>query len=309
MIRNIASFPCHKTLKHAAIFVNMNKKFVEKWKESPVKYAYNPLVPGASKHVWDTLSGGMVDDSDKKAWDFNFLEWIVKVLVLVMVGLSDRPEEWTEEQYVSFVDDAKKAIYEVFTDNVYVTSDGTQFKVNLVGIMKSGWFNTISGNSLGQVICHVMSLMMMGYSAEEIQRDFVFMAGGDDVLQRFPKNFDREKYFSMMKNLGIVVTERKTHASMEGVEFFSNKFTKKDGVVQTIPVRFSKHVLTLLYTDEKNLAQTIQSHLTNYCFSSRHFTWFAKLWNLKAKERPDLFKDWTLPTRDSIRFRVLGMSS
>jgi len=174
--------------------------------------------------------------------------------------------------------------------------------------MKSGWFLTIVFNTFSQLALHVLACFRMGLTYDQMtSSEFNFAAGGDDVLNNFPNDFNLEEYFSILRNMGIDVKDFRQLNGMENAEFFSSTFHLVDGVVQTKPVRFTKHIYMLAMVAEKDIAQSLLSQMTNYCFSPAHFFLFKKMWDKLVQERPDLVGEFKFLTRLHICNRVLGL--
>jgi hypothetical protein len=308
MLRLIFSMPTHKLLKNIAIFKPFLMACKKGWKRSPMKYMFSPLVPGDAAHIWRVFAGKTVFECDKSNWDFNLLPWIREVVEEVVVRLIDFPTSWDEAQCVQFVRDVRGVFKEVFDNCVYVTSDGTEYHVKFSGIMKSGWYLTISINSFCQFAIHCMTAFRSGWTESDLDDDEnAFGSGGDDVLQNFRKDVNVQEYLSNMNLLGVHIKEHKLLNGMEGAEFYSNVFSRVGGAVHTVPVRFTKHVYSLGLVKDEHLASALVNHMKNYCFSPKHFYLFKKMFDRLREVRPDLIGSAVFHSREWLCNEVLGV--
>ncbi len=306
MPRGIANLPLHVTVKHASIFKNLAFALVRTWKETPIKYAYTPAKPGHIEHLKEVLPGKVVE-SDKSNWDFNFLPWIAQATCGVVQNLAIRPQGWTEEQLNDYKDDVKEAFDQVFNKSVYRTSNGTVVRMNIDGIMKSGWFMTISANSIAQVVVHVMACMMLGMSDEEILA-LPIVAGGDDVNQNLD-GVDLKAYTEALEKIGVP-TEVETRESLESSEYFSRDIRRgPDGLFQFFPKRFTKHVENLKTVKRADLAGALRSHMEEYRHSPRHFDFWMQIYHELREKYPDEFQIKYLRERQELLAEQYGLEA
>jgi len=282
MLRIITGLPLHKMVKHQALFRELNEAMVDNWKNSPIVYPFSPLVPGDTPHLFKRFHGRTVNESDKTNWDFNYFPYIYRIACKIVQGLAVKPATWSQEQFNEYLQDVSGAFTEMYVNSRYRLSNGKIVTPAFDGIMKSGWYLTITCNSLAQLILDILCKIRMGFSDDEIcSPTFQIIVGGDDVLQSFPVGFNQQEYFAQMGLLGIdlKMNEIKNHKSMDGAEFFSNRFElTRSGVVNTHPVRMAKHVYGLTTTKQKDLADALISHMANHVFSARHFKFFEDMY-------------------------------
>jgi hypothetical protein len=173
--------------------------------------------------------------------------------------------------------------------------------------MKSGWLLTIFVNSLSQVIVDVLIKMRMGLTDEQIlASDMRLIAGGDDTLQTFPETFDVSAYYVKAKELGVVLEEFVVHKSFHGCSFFSTKFMNRGGIWEYYPLRFTKHIAKLKTTKLDDLACALSSHMINYCWDVKRFTFFEKMYMKLRKDNPLLFPLTFLKSRQYLQFKSKG---
>jgi len=208
---------------------------------------------------------------------------------MVICDLVVKPAEWSDSDLEQYLADVRNAIDEVSTDSVYRCSSGRRFQMKVAGIMKSGWVGTILANSMSQIFVHLLALVRMGYSDEQILSPaFNMMAGGDDTLQTIPDDFDVDRYLREHAILGIKITEHQVHNCMEGAEYFSTKLNLVKGVITFRPCRFTKHIYSLLNTNLTYLGQALVSHMNNYCWDYDKFAVFKKIYEKFRADHPEL---------------------
>jgi hypothetical protein len=285
--RGLAGMPVHKLVKHASVFSNMATAFVENWRDMPVKYGYSPGNPGDIANLKKTLPG-KVWSSDKEVWDFNAKEWHFKVFIRVVQLLAVCPEGMDAADFDHYVNvEIPNTIGEIYKDCKYRCSDGSVYKMEANGIMKSGWFLTIVGNSVMQLVHNNMILMKLGYDDDYILSKRI-VVGGDDVEQE-PACDDIETYIAMSKDLGIVM-EIEEREGLEFSEYFSADLRYDDQKRwRFLPQRFGKHVEHMLTVKKENLASALSNYMGDHRHDEDKYNFFLKMFHKLRKGNPGLF--------------------
>jgi hypothetical protein len=115
------------------------------------------------------------------------------------------------------------------------------------------------------------------------------IAGGDDVLQTFPENFDTKRYISEAKKLGLVLEPFIEHESFDGCEYFGTKYRFDEGVWKFKPVRFTKHIEALRRVKIEDLPCALASHMLNYTWDKSRFSFLEKTFRNFRKTHPQIF--------------------
>jgi len=302
MARCIAGLPLHVTVKHASVFLPFAEALVKNWKKIPVKYAFSPANTGAIEHLKQCLPG-KVWESDKSTWDFNYFYWIAQICGDVTKFLAIKPAEWTEEQFDEYKRDVDQCIEQVFTNSRYRTSDGTVYVVEKDGIMKSGWFNTISFNSIAQLVVHVLCCMRLGMEEDDIV-DLAIVAGGDDVNQE-PVPAGKEAYVDEARKLGIDMEIHEREDLYQSEYFSSDLRMGKDGP-EFYPKRWTKHIENLKTVKIGDLASALVSHMENYRHDVPKFRLLQKIYHELRESYPAEFPISRLVSRDMLLARQYG---
>jgi hypothetical protein len=290
MLRGVMGMPLHKMIKHQSLFRELNNQAVKAWRKSPIAYGFSPLVPGDVENVWRRFQRNILE-TDKSNWDLNMFGYLYDICKDVICDLAVQPDGMSDSDFALYLDDVRNAIDEIGSDSVFRCSNGHRYKLNVKGVMKSGCVLTILLNSLSQLVLHLLVSFRMGYSDEEIKSPTMnIIVGGDDVLQCVPDGFDVSRCLEEYAKLGVVVTDYKLHPTMEGAEYFSNKFSSRDGVVVFEPCRFTKHIYSLRTTKPEFLSQALVSHMANYCWSSKYMV-FDAMFRWLRNNHPNLVQN------------------
>jgi len=310
MPRPVTGMPLHKTIKNNCVFAAFANTLVKDWKKSPVKYAFNPQRAGDIAHLAEIFEGRQVVESDKSNWDYNYFPYLFDIACQVTQGLAVRPAGMSEDSFQAYLADVQGCYLEVTRHAVYRCTDGSVWKSQHEGIMKSGWFMTIAANSIGQLAVHVLAMLRLGYTAEQIMSpEFAIIVGGDDVLQTMPQSFDTEKYRGALMDLGFDVSDFKVLKQFDGCEFFSNTLSRQEGVWTFHPTRFTKHVAHLKVTKMADLASALSSHMLNHVWNKKKFAFFEEMFREFRKEHPEDFPLVFLKSRQRLQYKVLGLES
>jgi len=303
MPRCIAGLPTDSLVNHACIFKNFFSNLIHKWRDLPVKYAFNPASTGHMEHLKDVLPG-KVWESDKKNWDFMYYEWIAEIVCKTTQNLAVRHPTWDEDRLSKYRNDISLAFDQVFKNTSYRTSDGTLFELKIGGIMKSGWFGTIAFNSIAQVVVDVTVKVLIGMTDSEIY-ELAIVAGGDDVNQDLT-GVDMVKYLSTAKDLGVEM-EIHEKEDLEHSEYFSNDIRRDDMDRLTFhPKRFTKHIEHMKTVKLDDLANALCSHMENYRHEKDRFVLLENVYHELRNTHPAQFPINMLKSRDQLIAKQYG---
>lgn len=221
------------------LFGVMNQNIIDNYPELPTRIGWSPYNGGyrmLPKSKWLAI--------DKSKWDWTVKPWMLEMeLELRMRLCSNMTEKWRElacERYKSLFDNPE-----------FICSNGITFRQKQPGIMKSGCVNTISTNSIIQVLLHTRVCIELG---QDIYPIFVM---GDDTLQHPVAN--TKEYVDKLSEY-CIVKHHKNANEFAGVEF------KEDGTVE--PLYKGKHAYTLLHMNPEYLQEIAASYTLLYHRSS-----------------------------------------
>lgn len=227
----------------AMLFSAFNKKAIEHFLEIPIMVGWSPLY-GGHQYVPPEWYG-----YDCSAWDWTVPGWFFDVFKIVRKSLCMFDERTPYGLWSELVDFRYQELYEKPTIQL---SCGLKFHQNFTGLMKSGCFNTITDNSLGQMLLEVYSAYACGL---EPDRDLLIM--GDDSMKRLPYSTQQ---LEVVREIGIKLKPPEV-GTFCGMRFL------KGGVVE--PLYVSKHMCRLLHCSDSTLEQMILSYQLLYFKSDR----------------------------------------
>lgn len=230
------------------LFDDFNDKQIEKAYEIPSQQGI--ILNGGGWRVYYNLwtSLGLSCGLDKKAWDWTVPGWKIRL------ALEFRKRMVYGRKYERWVYLAEKAYSALFDSPELILSDGSVYKQLFPGIMKSGCVNTISDNSVMQVIDHILVCQDRGVSWSPLPR-----AVGDDTLScpwQYTENSGHDKYGAVVK-------------SVSGMEFVGMEFTERG----PMPLYLEKHLYKTAYCTSDVLVQYLDAMLRMYSYSSYYYLW------------------------------------
>lgn len=243
------------------LFGPCNQAFIDDCLRIPNKAGWSHLKGGyryMPRQTWTAI--------DKSKWDWSVKIWLVEMELEVRKRLcSNMNDEWDRL--------ARMRYSQLFEKPVFVTSGGTLLRQASPGVMKSGCVNTISSNSIMQVILHVVACIELGLSLTPI------MSMGDDTLQE-PVDGISEY---------VDVLNRYSHVKhyVASNEFAGMRFSR------TIePLYKGKHAFNLLHLDPELVQEVAMSYTILYHRSANR-NWIRKFFQEMGASVPSLeFCDW-----------------
>lgn len=230
--RIISSVSVVDQIIDAMLFKPFNDNLVAHCHETPVKSGWTPLVGG-----WKEVPRMRVVSTDKSCWDWTVNLWLLDAELQVRENLCDNlTQQWK--------DLAAWRYSELFVKPIFITSGGLILKQRNPGVMKSGCVNTISSNSIMQLILHHRV-------AYECSEDLGFVwAMGDDVIQ----SAQTKEYFEKLSEYCIL------KEVVPQVEFAGYRYSG----YQVDPLYLGKHAFMLLHQDEKYHDETANAYALLY---------------------------------------------
>lgn len=211
-------------------------------------YGHIPVFPG-----WSPMHGGwryLREEwfgLDRSAWDWTVPLWLLELLwrVLEEMTLNARSVPlWLQLM--------RKRFDELFREAKFILSDGTVWVQLAPGVMKSGSVITALGNSIMQLLLHVIVCLELGRDISEL---LVF---GDDTHQRDAD----EEYCSALRRWVKVKPPEKGE--------FCSRVLKGTRVE---PQNFLKHVANFMHTKDEDIPVALLSLQLEYARSDRLEFW------------------------------------
>lgn len=219
------------------IFGELNQNLIEKCHETPIKTGWTPLLGG-----WKEVPRVKIVSTDKSSFDWTVVRWLIEEEIQIRMGLCENMTQYWKN--------LAQWRYEcLFIKPLYVTSGGLFLRQKFDGVMKSGCVNTISSNSIMQLILHYRAAL-------ELSLPPPFMwAMGDDVIQ---ENYPQE-YFDLLDRYSII-KEKTSHVEFAGYRF--NGYNVE-------PLYFGKHAFMLMHQKLEYLEETANAYALLYHRSAR----------------------------------------
>jgi len=201
------------------LFADQNQAIVDSWMYTPLKVGWTPFLGG-----WRMVPKTGVVALDKSSWDWTVKEWMCEIDLMIRTNLvyGKHKDKWLELAAFRYKS--------LFNKPYYVTSGGLVLQARYNGVMKSGCVNTITSNSIMQLILHHRVCYEIGVKPGRI------WTLGDDTLQEIVPNM--EQYVDKMNEYCIVkqVVYKPEFAGFD----FGNTIE---------PLYKGKHAYNLLYAD------------------------------------------------------------
>nr|QQO81417.1 RNA-dependent RNA polymerase [Soybean thrips sobemo-like virus 8] len=226
--------------------------------EVTAKAGWAPIPAGFSRMV-DEFPQSESVAVDKSSWDWTMPAWVISAYVDVK---KYQCHGW-DELYDRYV---WNRLVEVLGPQASVVlPDGTVWAQNSWGIMKSGWFLTLSLNSMAQEFQHVLACFRLGIEPPPV------WAMGDDILTRFKEV--PPGYEGALESTGCVV--KKVERSRE----FAGYDVVGDDVATIVvnPLYPDKHRHVLRHTPDGEIDDLLTCYCCMYALSDDR--WFEKYYD------------------------------
>lgn len=222
------------------LFDPMNDLMVSNWPLVPPKVGWSEKWGG-----WKIMPRKTWLAIDKSSWDWTVQSWMIDIIFELRKRLcANLSDTW--------VNLAQWRYEQLYVCPVFVTSGGLYLRQVHPGVMKSGCVNTISDNSIMQVLLHHRVCFELGIKPGNL------MSMGDDTLQEIPD--DLEVYLERLGSFCKVKQAIKAN-EFAGMRFFPS------GRIE--PLYKGKHAFILLHVlpeilPDLAMAYTLLYHRSSY---------------------------------------------
>lgn len=218
------------------LFADMNQALIDAQAFIPSKAgwsAYGGGWRGMPREKWMAI--------DKRSWDWSVLGWLVEMTLEVRASLClNLTQDWYELALWRY--------QQLFMHPLFITSGGLLLRQLIAGIMKSGCVNTISDNSIMQVILHLRVCFEMGIHPGQI------FSMGDDTLQEPIAPERLREYLDLLAQFSIL-----KDCHMEN-DFAGTRFNGR----HMEPLYRGKHAFNLLHLNDEFKQQIADSYVLQY---------------------------------------------
>lgn len=236
----------------------------------PSKAGWSPLPFGFSQ-----LNRAFPDQvlaTDCSSFDWTVPEWVISTYIRVKLAQCEFDPAW----HAAIVN----RLRQVLGDAVIRLPGGERYQQALPGIMKSGWFLTISANSSFQFLINVLAWLR-----SHPRRPFpLIWTMGDDVLLEWKDSFSQEAFEQALSSTGIVVKRGSRNREFGGFHFL------KDSVEPAYP---AKHRFMLEHLSEDLAEVVCTSYMCLYSLAESEFaSWVKHVVAGRSRVNPAQAKRW-----------------
>lgn len=236
--RLISSVSIRDRMLDALLFSDFNENIIKTWPESPIKVGWTPLRGG-----WKMLTNVPTHSTDCSSWDWTVSAWLFEVILEIRKRMCINLNPlWVRL--------AEKRYRDLFKAPWFVASNGATLRQRFSGVQKSGCFNTIIDNSIGQLVLHIFACLTLG-----LDRGCIWCCGDDKKNSPQP-----QKYYDFLSQYCII------KELTEAVEFCGYRF-EPSGVVE--PMHRAKHAFNIFHMTPKIAESMAQSYSVIYHRSQR----------------------------------------
>lgn len=189
---------------------------------------------------------------DKSAWDFNAPGWVFWTQLEVQHQLlrDNRSSLWLTY--------ATRLFEDAFENSLLHFPDGTMYRQEFSGFMKSGLVGTIDLNSGAQVLLSDLATLRLGLPPKRIR------ATGDDTIENGPVD---EAYIQQLEKAGCRVK-----CFQEAVEFMGFDLETFE------PMYPSKHIANALLSRKETRKEVLDAYMMLYANSPMFYKWKALMY-------------------------------
>lgn len=254
-VRLIMAVSLEDSLIDRMLYSEILDNAIRQWNKTPVKIGYSPLNGNYQIAAGAFPSGSL--SIDKQGWDFTVPEWLVVLWDRFLVDrVYQAPEWWVKIHKARF-----EALYG--SECLYEFKDKTQVKQRVKGIMKSGCFNTILLNSIGQ---HILAELAWARSGNNPKRLWCL---GDDTVEERP--YDMEAYLAEMRKLGFTLKEATINSFVEFCGFVLN-------AREVRPAYWKKHLFLLFQEGGPHWIDKLDTYRLLYAYDDNMMDFLDRLW-------------------------------
>lgn len=223
--------------------------------------------------------GDNVLATDCSAFDWTYPAWLAKLTLEIRLT---QTREYSQE----FAQAARNRWNEVLgTDCIMRLPNGQIFRQTRLGIMKSGWLLTISGNSMAQELITLLALRR----ARPQQQLGRLWSMGDDVLMQWDGSDSRDLE-QAIATCGILQKFSVARAEFAGFLFEGN--TAKPRIN---PLYVDKHKFLLAHRSEKELPEVVTAYGFLYALADEDTRlWLDPILRRYSRWPQIVFRHWAL---------------
>nr|WPR18251.1 MAG: protease polymerase P70 [Chemarfal virus 51] len=217
---------------------------------------WSPFTEGGFTAILNTVGRGPIQCADRSSWDWSCQEFLILMLGEVMVWLCDDMPKHFQKVLINHV--IAIAGKKTFENNGHKTTHGP-------GVMLSGWYWTLLGNSIMQILAQELTNVKRGEETEN------HLSMGDDTVG---KPLSAEFLETMQNCTGMIIKEVHTyHDEFEfcGMHFQHSSRKRSIGQFRKAsfhPVYVGKHAHQLSHMTVEEAIELLPSYQWLYMFDA-----------------------------------------
>lgn len=246
--------------------------------DTPIKQTYSPSNGGFVRLASAFPEGSL--SIDKKNWDFSVPKWMVDLWRDFCEDLiGDRcPDWWKRLHRGRFA-----ALYG--PDVLFSFPDNSTARQGFWGVMKSGCYNTLFLNSVGQVVIALIALKRLGLDLKE------FWTIGDDTVETIPP--DVEAYLAQIAELGFTVKQADVNRHVDFCGFLVDRSRVRPGY-------WKKHLFKVMYKGGPYWVEMLRVYSFLYAFEPSMYDFVSEVMWLTTGTTPVPRELWQMVWRGLI---------
>lgn len=262
--RLILAVALEDTMIDRLLYRRFQRNLLENWVDYPVKMGYAPIKGLFRILAYDFPEGSL--SIDKSGWDWSVPGWLVGLWSDFLEDLAGGGPDW-------WVKIHRQRTASLFGPGCcYEFADGSQATQNFWGVMKSGCYNTLFLNSVGQVVIAYLANKRLGTVMGR------FWTVGDDTVERNRR--DVPQYVREIEKLGFTVKEWTVNGYVEFCGFLANKRECK-------PAYLLKHLFKAFHEGGESYLQKIAMYRLLYAYDDLAFQVFDQIHRMLSESVPE----------------------
>lgn len=236
--RLIWAYPVEYQMVHRFFLQSSITAEIENCESIPSKPGTSFVYGGTRRlYSWINDDSKTMLEADKSSWDMTVPESLQLMERDARWRLCLNPDQVGLEDFKFGFDQC----YRTLTQSNVIFSDGTILEQLVPGIVRSGGFITISGNSRMQVLLKVW--FCIDSTNVYCDASHRLMAMGDDTIERM-NGLDAKEYVDWMNRKGFSMKHANV-GSLVGLSFCSHVFRRVEGNIVCVPTNWPKHQFNL----------------------------------------------------------------
>lgn len=262
--RLILAVALEDTMIDRMLYGDMQRKMMQHWQDLPVKAGYSPIKGFFRLIAYEFPRGGL--SLDKSGWDWSVPGWLIGLWSDFLEDLAGEPPAW----WIKLHRTRFESLYGPRC--LYQFPDGHRTTQGFWGVMKSGCYNTLFLNSVGQVVLYILANLRLGTPRGR------FWTVGDDTVEEPRK--DVSEYVAQFEALGFTIKEVVQTQHVEFCGFLATKQACR-------PAYLNKHLFKAFYEGGDSYLDKISIYRLLYAYDDSAYNFFTEVYSWLSGSVPE----------------------